>query len=68
VAQPGGGADGRFGLGGRFQPIPGAQILRTAHGDGVARIPARPGTPVHAVMAAIVLDVDGRGGLALRPA
>ena len=62
------GHDGRFGLGGRFQPIPGAQILRPAHGDGVARVPARPGTPVHAVVGAIVLDVDGRGGLALRGA
>jgi hypothetical protein len=68
VTHEAGGADGRFGLGGRFLPIPGAQILRPAHGDGVARVPARPGTPVHAVMAAIVLDVDGRGGLALRAA
>lgn len=61
-------ASGRFGLGGRFQPVPGAQILRSANGDGVARVPARAGTPVHAVVAAIVLDVDGRGGLALRGA
>jgi murein DD-endopeptidase MepM/ murein hydrolase activator NlpD len=56
----------RIGLGGGFQPVPGAQILRIPDGDGVARIPAHRGTPVHATVAAIVLDVDGRGGLSLR--
>jgi murein DD-endopeptidase MepM/ murein hydrolase activator NlpD len=63
---PDGGA--RIGLGGGFQPVPGAQIVRPAHGDGVARVPAHPGTPVHAVVAGIVLDADGRGGVALRGA
>lgn len=56
----------RIGVGGRFQPIPGAQALSLPDGDGAARIPARPGTPVHAVVAGMVVDVDGSGGLALR--
>jgi murein DD-endopeptidase MepM/ murein hydrolase activator NlpD len=67
----------RVGLGDRFQPIPGAQIVRPSAagdgsvgdcgaGDGIARIPARRGTPVHAVVTAIVLDVDGRGSVSLR--
>lgn len=71
MAEPAGhgpGDGGRVGLGIRFQPVPGAQIVRPANGDGVARVPANPGTPVHAVVAAIVLDVDGRGGLTLRGA
>jgi murein DD-endopeptidase MepM/ murein hydrolase activator NlpD len=37
-------------------------------GDGVARIAARAGTPVHAIVAGMVVDLDGRGGLALRVA
>lgn len=61
-----GGAGPRVGLGVGFQPVPGAQIVRPAAGDGVARIPARPGAPVHAVAAGIVLDVDGLGGVVLR--
>jgi len=61
-----GSGGGRIGVGGRFQPIPGAQPVSLADGDGVARIPARPATPVHAVVAGMVVDVDGRGGLALR--
>ena len=56
----------RIGVGGGFQPIPGAQAVSHPDGDGVARIVARPAAPVHAVVAGIVIDVDGRGGLALR--
>ena len=56
----------RIGVGGAFQPIPGAQAVSVPDGDGVARIPARPATPVHAVVAGMVVDVDGRGGLTLR--
>ena len=62
------GSAGRIGVGGAFQPIPGTQPVSVPGGDRVARIPARPGTPVHAVAAAMVVDVDGRGGLALRGA
>ena len=66
-----GGADrasdgARIGVGGGFQPIPGAQAVSNPDGDGVARIVARPATPVHAVVAGMVVDVDGLGGLALR--
>lgn len=56
------------GLGDRFQPIPGAQIVRPDDGDGIARIPARLGTPVHAILTSIVVDVDGSGGIVLRGA
>lgn len=69
MTQPSGrepGAGVRVGLGDHFQPVPGAQIVRLPDGDGVARIPAHRGTPVHAVVTAIVLDVDGAGGLSLR--
>lgn len=53
------------GVGRRFQPLPRAQLLRGA-GDGrVAVLPAAPGTPVHAIAAGSVADVDSRGGLAL---
>ncbi|SFK68897.1 M23 family metallopeptidase [Geodermatophilus ruber] len=53
------------GVGRRFLPLPRAQLLRGG-GDGrVAVIPAAPGTPVHAVSAGQVADVDGRGGVAL---
>jgi len=37
-------------------------------GDRVARVPAHPGTPVHAVIAGIVLAVDGQGAVGLRGA
>jgi hypothetical protein len=56
----------RIGVGGGFQPIPGAQAVSTLDGDGVARVPARAATPVHAVVAGMVVDIDGRGGVALR--
>ena len=56
----------RIGVGGAFQPIPGTQPVSVPGGDGVARIPARAGVPVHAVAAGMVVDVDGRGGLTLR--
>jgi hypothetical protein len=62
------GSAGRIGVGGAFQPIPGTQPVSVPGGDGVARIPARPGSPVHAVAAGMVVDVDGRGGLELRGA
>jgi murein DD-endopeptidase MepM/ murein hydrolase activator NlpD len=53
------------GVGRRFLPLPRAQLLRGS-GDGrVAVIPGVPGTPVHAVTAGAVVDVDGQGGLAL---
>jgi murein DD-endopeptidase MepM/ murein hydrolase activator NlpD len=58
----------RVGLGNGFQPIPGAQIVRPATGDGVARVPAHPGTPVHAVITGIVLGIDGHGAVAVRGA
>ena len=61
-------AGGRVGLGVAFQPVRGAQLVRPADGDGVARVPARAGEPVHAVVAGMVLDVDGRGGVTLRDA
>ena len=60
-------ADGRVpvAVGRRFLPLPGAQLLRGS-GDGrVAVLPAAPGTPVHAIAAGSVVDVDGRGGVAL---
>jgi murein DD-endopeptidase MepM/ murein hydrolase activator NlpD len=66
--RPGG---ARIGVGGGFQPIPGAQAVRVPgefDGDDAAHIPASAGTPVHAVVAGMVLDVDGHGGLALRAA
>jgi murein DD-endopeptidase MepM/ murein hydrolase activator NlpD len=56
----------RVGLGNAFQPIPGAQIVRAPTGDGVARVPAHAGTPVHAVIAGIVVHVDGQGAVGLR--
>ena len=62
------GPAGRIGVGGAFQPIPGTQPVSVPGGDGVARIPALPGSPVHAVTAGMVVDVDGRGGLELRGA
>jgi murein DD-endopeptidase MepM/ murein hydrolase activator NlpD len=53
------------GVGRRFLPLPRAQLVRGV-GDGrVAVIPAAAGTPVHAVSAGSVVDVDGQGGLAL---
>jgi len=58
-----------IGIGQRFQPVPGAQLVRVEGGDGVARIPAAPGTPVHAVAAGMVLDVNASvaaGDVALR--
>jgi hypothetical protein len=51
------------GIGRRFQPLPEAQLVRTADASGVARMPAAPGTPVHSVAAATILTVDGIGGL-----
>jgi murein DD-endopeptidase MepM/ murein hydrolase activator NlpD len=42
--------------------------VRAPTGDGVARVPAHPGTPVHAVIAGIVMGVDGQGGIGLRGA
>lgn len=65
IGQPGEGSGAPIGLGGRFQPIPGAQLVQ-APGDGVARIPAARGTPVHAVTAGVALEVTGSGGLVLR--
>jgi hypothetical protein len=62
-----------IGVGGGFQPVPGAQAVRVpVRGDGgvdagtAARIPAPPGTPVHAVVAGTVLGLDAGGGLGLR--
>jgi hypothetical protein len=53
------------GVGRRFQPVPRAQLVRGS-GDGLAAVlPAAPGTPVHAVEAGTVADVDGAGGIAL---
>ena len=53
------------GVGRRFLPLPGAQLLRGT-GDGmVAVLPAAPGTPVHAIAAGSVVDVDSRGGVAI---
>jgi murein DD-endopeptidase MepM/ murein hydrolase activator NlpD len=53
------------GVGRRFLPVPRAQLVRGA-GDGrAALIPAAPGTPVHAVAAGTVVDVDGQGGVAV---
>ena len=53
------------GVGRRFLPVPHAQLVRGA-GDGrAALIPATPGTPVHAVAAGTVVDVDGYGGVAV---
>ena len=65
--QLGGDVRGRVavGVGRRFLPLPRAQLLRGT-GDGRAAVlPAAPGTPVHAVCAGTVADVDGRGGVAL---
>jgi hypothetical protein len=61
-------ASARIGIGGRFQPIAGAQAVSVADGDGVARIPAHRSCPVHAVVAGVVVEADGRGGLVLRGA
>lgn len=53
------------GVGRRFLPLPGAQLLRGT-GDGrVAVLSAAPGTPVHAIAAGSVIDVDPQGGIAL---
>jgi murein DD-endopeptidase MepM/ murein hydrolase activator NlpD len=53
------------GIGRRFLPVPRAQLVRGA-GDGRAAVlPAPPGTPVHAVGAGTVADVDGDGALAV---
>jgi murein DD-endopeptidase MepM/ murein hydrolase activator NlpD len=53
------------GVGRRFLPLPRAQLLRGT-GDGrVAVLPAEPGTPVHAIAAGSVVDVDPGGALAL---
>jgi murein DD-endopeptidase MepM/ murein hydrolase activator NlpD len=53
------------GVGRRFQPVPRAQLVRGS-GDGLAALlPAAPGTPVHAVEAGTVADLDGEGGIAL---
>jgi murein DD-endopeptidase MepM/ murein hydrolase activator NlpD len=53
------------GVGRRFLPLPRAQLLR-GNGDGrVAVLPAAPGTPVHAIAAGCVVDVDPQGGIAL---
>jgi murein DD-endopeptidase MepM/ murein hydrolase activator NlpD len=53
------------GVGRRFLPVPRAQLVRGA-GDGrAALIPAAPGTPVHAVAAGTLVDVDGQGGVAV---
>jgi hypothetical protein len=56
----------RIGVGGGFQPIPGAQAVSLPDGDGTARISGRPATPVHAIVAGMVVELDGRGGLTLR--
>ena len=53
------------GVGRRFLPLPGAQLLRGTGDDRVAVLPAQPGTPVHAIAAGSVVDVDSRGGIAL---
>jgi murein DD-endopeptidase MepM/ murein hydrolase activator NlpD len=53
------------GVGRRFLPVPRAQLLRGA-GDGrAALLPAAAGTPVHAIAAGTVSDVDGQGGIAV---
>jgi murein DD-endopeptidase MepM/ murein hydrolase activator NlpD len=53
------------GIGRRFLPVPRAQLVRGA-GDGRAAVlPAPPGTPVHAVGAGTVADVDADGALAV---
>lgn len=51
------GAVPSVGIGRRFQPVPGGQLVRTEGGDGVARVPVAPGTPVHAVAAGQLLAV-----------
>jgi len=51
------------GIGKRFQPLPEAQLVRTADATGVARMPAAPGTPVHSVVAAVIVGVNEAGVL-----
>ncbi len=54
-----------IGVGRRFLPVPRAQLLRGSGDQRVAVLPTQPGTPVHAIAAGTVVDVDGTGGLAL---
>ena len=54
-----------IGIGRRFLPLPRAQLLRGTGDQRVAVLPAAPGTPVHAIAAGTVVDVDGTGGVAL---
>lgn len=53
------------GVGRRFLPLPRAQLLRGTGDGNVAVLPAAPGTPVHAIAAGSVADVDPAGALAL---
>jgi murein DD-endopeptidase MepM/ murein hydrolase activator NlpD len=54
-----------IGVGRRFLPLPRAQLLRGPGDQRVAVLPAAAGTPVHAIAAGSVVDVDGAGGVAL---
>jgi murein DD-endopeptidase MepM/ murein hydrolase activator NlpD len=54
-----------MGVGRRFLPLPRAQLLRGTGDTRVAVLPAAPGTPVHAIAAGSVLDVDPQGAIAL---
>jgi murein DD-endopeptidase MepM/ murein hydrolase activator NlpD len=54
-----------IGVGRRFLPLPRAQLLRGPGDQRVAVLAAAVGTPVHAIAAGTVVDVDGAGGLAL---
>ena len=58
----------RIGLGEEFQPIAGGQIVRPAESDGIARVPAYPGSPVYAVVAGVIQDAGVSGVLELRGA
>jgi hypothetical protein len=60
----------RVGLGKAFQPIAGGQIVRAGVDvrDGVARVPAYPGSPVHAVVDGTVGDSARHDALELRAA
>jgi murein DD-endopeptidase MepM/ murein hydrolase activator NlpD len=54
-----------IGVGRRVLPLPRAQLLRGTGDPRVAVLPAAPGTPVHAIAAGTVVDVDGTGAVAL---
>ncbi len=54
-----------IGVGRLFLPLPRAQLLRGSGDQRVAVLPAAPGTPVHAIAAGTVVDVDGTGAVAL---